>query len=199
MDKREEMRKIKEEVVAMGGTLADERRDNEVFPVLGEGGHDAEIMFIGEAPGKNEAASGRPFCGASGKILTKLVESIDLTRDEVYVTNVVKDRPPANRDPYPDEIALYGPFLERQIDVIRPKVVAALGRFSMDYVMRMMGLEHEIDSISKIHGKAFKIKAPWGDGGLYVVPLYHPAVAIYNRSKLGELEEDMQVLLTCLI
>lgn len=199
MDTREEMRKIKDEIVAMEGTLADERRANEVFPVLGEGSHSAEIMFIGEAPGKNEAATGRPFCGASGKLLTELIESIDLKRDDVYITNVVKDRPPGNRDPYPDEIALYGPFLERQINIIQPKVIGALGRFSMDYVMRLMGLEHELGPISQLHGQAFKTKAPWGEGSLHVVPLYHPAVAIYNRNQRPLLEEDMQILLTCLV
>lgn len=199
MTKRDEMLKIKEEVVALSGALAGERRANGVFPVLGEGSHDAEIMFIGEAPGKNEAATGRPFCGAAGKVLSELVESIGLTRDEVYITNVVKDRPPNNRDPYPDEIALYGPFLERQINIIKPKVVAALGRFSMDYVMRLFSLEHELKSISQIHGRAFKTKSPWGDSSLFVVTLYHPAVAIYDRNQRGILEEDMKVLLTCLI
>lgn len=199
MDKREAMKKIKEEVVGLSGALADERCANEVFPVLGEGSHDADIMFIGEAPGKNEAATGRPFCGASGNLLTELVESIGLKRDEVYITNVVKDRPPGNRDPYPDEISLYGPFLERQIDIIQPKVIGALGRFSMDYVMRLLGLEQEIGPISQLHGQAFKTPAPWGEGSLYVVPLFHPAVAIYNRNQRPVLEEDMRILLTCLI
>ena len=197
MDKREEMKKIRDEVVALGGALAQERRANGTLPVLGEGNHDAEIMFIGEAPGKNEAATGRPFCGAAGKILTELVESIGLTRDEVYVTNIVKDRPPENRDPLPDEINLYGPFLDRQIHIIQPKVIATLGRFSMDYVMRLFGLESDLEPISRGHGKAYKLTAPWGS--LHIVPLYHPAAAIYTRSLRDTLDEDFKVLLTCLI
>lgn len=198
MDKREEMKKIRDEVVELGGTLADLRRANGTFPVLGEGSHDAQIMFVGEAPGKNEAATGRPFCGAAGKILTELVESIGLTRDEVYVTNIVKDRPPENRDPLPDEIKLYGPFLDRQINVIQPRVIATLGRFSMDYVMRTMGLEFEIEPISRAHGKAYKLN-PHRSGTRYIVPLYHPAAAIYTRALRDTLDEDFKILLTCLV
>src|SRR3989344_4714607 len=98
-------------------------------------------MFIGEAPGKNEAATGRPFCGVSGRILDELFVSAGIDRKNVYVTNIVKDRPPANRDPLPEEISTYARFLDRQIDIIQPKVIATLGRFSMDYIMRQFGLE----------------------------------------------------------
>ena len=193
------VRKIKEEIIALKESpLFAERVKNKVFPVIGEGSHDSQIMFVGEAPGKNEAASGRPFCGAAGKILTELVESIGLTRDEVYVTNIVKDRPPENRDPLPDEIMLYAPFLDRQIHIIQPKVIATLGRFSMDYVMRLLGLEFEIEPISKAHGKAYKVDAAWGTS-LYVVPLYHPAAAIYTRSLRETLDEDFKIILTCLL
>ncbi|MBI2485119.1 uracil-DNA glycosylase [Candidatus Uhrbacteria bacterium] len=191
------MRQIRDEVVALSSTLADERRQNGVLPVLGEGNHDAEIMFVGEAPGRNEAATGRPFCGAAGRILDELIESIGLKREEVYITNVVKDRPPQNRDPFPDEIALYGPLLERQIDIIRPKVLATLGRFSMDYLLRRFGLEAELASISRLHGKTFRVSAPWGN--LAIVPLYHPAVAIYNIHQKTILLDDIKVLLGCLL
>ena len=205
MTKLDKMKQIKDEVVELPGELADLRRAQGTFPVLGEGSHDAEMMFVGEAPGKNEAATGRPFCGAAGKILTELVESIGLKREEVYVTNIVKDRPPENRDPLPDEIKLYGPFLERQINVIQPRVIATLGRFSMDYIMRLMGLELEIEPISKAHGKAYKVEAPWSStdgrsgGSLHVVPLYHPAAAIYTRSLRETLDEDFKIILTCLV
>ena len=198
MNKLEEMKRIRDEVTVLNGTLADLRRTNGTFPVLGEGSHDAEILFVGEAPGKNEATTGRPFCGAAGKILTELVGSIGIEREEVYITNIVKDRPPENRDPFPDEIALYGPFLERQIKIIQPRVIATLGRFSMDYVMRMFGLEFEIEPISRAHGKAYKTETPSGTS-LYVVPLYHPAASIYNRTLRETLDEDVKVLLTCLI
>ena len=197
MNKREEMRQMKEGIVAMSGELADERRKNGVLPVVGEGDHDAVIMFVGEAPGKNEAASGRPFCGASGRVLDELMSSVDLRREDVFITNIVKDRPTENRDPDSDEIELYGPYLNRQFEIIQPKVIATLGRFSMDYVMRHFKLDDEIDKISKVHGKHFEVKAPWG-GSLFIAPLYHPAVAIYNRKQKGLLEKDIESLLSCL-
>ena len=97
-------------------------------------------MFVGEAPGKNEAKTGRPFCGAAGKILDNLLAHAGIERKNVYITNIVKDRPQQNRDPLPGEIKIYGPFLDRQIDIIQPKVIATLGRYSMDYIMRKFGL-----------------------------------------------------------
>ncbi len=197
MDKKEAMREIRDEVVALTGFLADERRKNNVYPVLGEGNHDVQIMFIGEAPGRNEAATGRPFCGAAGKILSELVESIGLQREDVYVTNIVKDRPPENRDPTPEEIALYAPFLDRQIDILQPKVIATLGRFSMAYLMRRFGLEAALTTISKMHGNSYRAQTSWGS--IHIVPLYHPAVAIYNRSERDTLFEDFRVLLGCLL
>lgn len=198
MTKHEAMLQIRDEVVALSGVLADERRLNGTFAVLGEGSHDADILFVGEAPGKNEAATGRPFCGAAGRVLDELLATIDVKREEVYITNIVKDRPPENRDPFPDEIALYGPFLKRQIDVIQPRVIATLGRFSMDYVMRLLGLEVQIEPISRAHGKVYHIDAPWGRG-LQIIPLYHPAASIYNRALRTTLEEDMQVIIPCLL
>src|SRR3989344_5167989 len=134
-DRTELMREIKEEVLALKeSSLYADRVKNGVHPVIGEGSHYAKIMFVGEAPGKNEAATGRPFCGASGKILDELLESAGIKRSDVYITNIVKDRPPFNRDPLPDEIAAYGPFLDRQIEIIQPKAIATLGRYSMDYI-----------------------------------------------------------------
>src|SRR3989338_6639643 len=130
--KLDEMKKIRDEVLALtSAPLYAERVKNKVFPVIGEGSHDAKIMFVGEAPGKNEAAGGRPFCGASGKILTEMIESIGKKRENVYITNIVKDRPTDNRDPLPEEIKIYSPFLDRQIEIIQPKVIATLGRYSM--------------------------------------------------------------------
>ena len=106
------LRQIKDEVMALSQSpLYDERIANMVYPVIGEGSHRARVMFIGEAPGKNEAQTGRPFCGASGRVLDVLLAHIGLPREEVYITNIVKDRPPGNRDPKPEEIALYAPFL----------------------------------------------------------------------------------------
>src|SRR5688572_21619434 len=120
-DRTDRLRAIKEEVLALEASpLYAERVKNKVFPVIGDGSHTAKIMFVGEAPGKNEAATGRPFVGAAGKILDQLLESAGIKRSDVYITNIVKDRPPFNRDPLPEEIAIYGPFLDRQIDIIQP-------------------------------------------------------------------------------
>ncbi|KKS12636.1 MAG: Thermostable uracil-DNA glycosylase, partial [Candidatus Yanofskybacteria bacterium GW2011_GWA1_41_6] len=172
--------------------LYKERNKNKVFPVIGEGSHYAKIMFIGEAPGKNEAATGKPFCGASGKILDELLASVGINRKDVYVTNIVKDRPPFNRDPLPEEIKVYGPFLDRQIEIIQPEVIATLGRFPMDYVMRKFGQENQLKSISQMHGKMFETETNYGK--IKIIPLYHPAVAIYNRTTKDVLIKDFQAL-----
>lgn len=168
------------------------RTENKYLPVIGEGNIDASIVFIGEAPGKNEAVTGKPFCGASGKILDHLLNHINTKREDVYITNIVKDRPVDNRDPKPEEIKLYAPFLIKELEIIQPKVIATLGRFSMDFIMKHFELDDKIQVISKIHGKTFEVGAPWGS--VTIVPLYHPAVAVYNRTRLSELEEDFEVL-----
>lgn len=187
------MEKIKEEVLALKNSLADERRTNGVLPVVGEGDLNASLMFIGEAPGKKEAITGKPFCGASGKFLDVMLDSINLPRSSAYITSIVKDRPTDNRDPSDKEIAEHAPFLDRQIEIIQPKVIATLGRISMAYIMKKFGLEGELKTISQIHGKHFKVKAPWG-GDLTIVPLYHPAVALYKGSNRVILLEDFKTL-----
>ncbi|PIQ66371.1 MAG: uracil-DNA glycosylase [Candidatus Zambryskibacteria bacterium CG11_big_fil_rev_8_21_14_0_20_42_18] len=196
MDNRDEaLKKIKDEVISLSTSpLFAYRTENKYLPVIGEGNHFAEIMFVGEAPGKNEALTGKPFCGRAGKILDELLISIGIDRKDVYVTNIVKDRPPENRDPLPEEIEAYGPFLDRQIEIIAPKVIATLGRFSMQYVMSRFALEWELSSISDIHGKVFDAE-PNGTK-IKVIPLYHPAATIYNQHLLGTLKEDFQVLKT---
>lgn len=192
-DRTEKLRKIKDEVVNLKQSpLYRERIQNKVFPVIGEGNHHAEIMFVGEAPGRNEAATGRPFAGAAGRVLGELLNSIGVRREDVYITNIVKDRPTNNRDPLPDEIALYGPFLDRQIEIIQPKIIATLGRHSMKYLMEKFGLAHELQSISKIHGKVYEAEAPYGK--IKIVPLYHPAVLLYNSVSKEELLKDVKVL-----
>lgn len=191
--RHELLKKIKDEVLTLKESpLYKERIKNKVHPVIGEGSHFAKIMFVGEAPGKNEAEQGKPFCGASGRILDELLASIELPRQSVYVTNIVKDRPTDNRDPLPDEIALYGPFLDRQIEIIQPRVIATLGRFSMVYVMKKFGLDSQLEPISKMHGRSFDAKAQFGT--LKIVPLYHPAVALYNGGTKTELMKDFKVL-----
>ena len=193
MDRTELLRKIKDEVINLKESpLYKERIKNKVFPVIGEGSHHAKIMFIGEAPGRNEAKTGRPFCGAAGKILDELLASVSIDRKDVYITNIVKDRPPFNRDPLPEEIEIYGPFLDRQIEIIQPEVIATLGRFSMDYIMRKLGLENQLKPISQMHGKIFDAEVSYGK--IKIPPLYHPAVAIYNRTTKDTLMKDFQVL-----
>lgn len=189
MSKTDLLKQIKEEIIALSSSsLYTYRTENKYFPVIGEGSHEAEIMFVGEAPGENEAKTGRPFCGRAGKLLDELLASINLPRENVYITNIVKDRPPKNRDPLPEEIELYAPFLDRQIEIIRPKVVATLGRFSMEYVMRRYRMESQLDTITRLHGKVIE------DKDFKLVPLYHPAAAIYNQHLKSTLLEDFQVL-----
>jgi DNA polymerase len=192
MNKTDELKKIRDEVWSLKKSpLYKYRTDNKYYPVIGEGSHDAKIMFVGEAPGKNEAETGRPFCGAAGKFLTELVESVGLKREDVYITNIVKDRPEDNRDPLPEEIELYGPFLDRQVEIIKPKIVATLGRHSMGYVMKKFDLDFELEPISRIHGKVFPAKTSYGD--ISIVTLYHPAAALYNGGMRDTLKKDFEI------
>lgn len=192
-DRTEQLRAIRDELVNLTESpLYEYRQRNGYFPVIGQGSHHADIMFIGEAPGKNEAETGRPFCGASGRVLDELLESIDLDRQQVYVTNIVKDRPPNNRDPLKTEIDLYAPFLERQIGIIQPKVIATLGRFSMEFILRRFGAFQANQKISQLHGQVIKVRTAYGRAS--VAPMYHPAAALYNASQRETLEKDFQVL-----
>jgi uracil-DNA glycosylase family 4 len=145
--------------------------------VPGEGPADARVMFIGEAPGWNEDQQGRPFVGAAGKFLEELLGAARLRRDEVFITNVVKSRPPGNRDPLPDEIAACAPYLERQIEVIDPEVIVTLGRFSM---ARWFPGER----ISRIHGQPKQV------GRRLIVPMYHPAAALHQQALKTTIQED---------
>ncbi len=162
------------------------------LPVIGEGNLDSQIIFIGEAPGKKEALTGKPFCGSSGKVLDKALAHILLDRKDIYITNIVKERPPENRDPTPEEIEAYGPYLDTQIDIIQPKVLAPLGRFSTEYIMKKFGLEHEIQTISHIHGKLFEATASFGK--IQIMPLFHPAATIYNQHLREDFLHDFTIL-----
>jgi len=149
--------------------------------VPGDGNPNARIMFIGEAPGWHEDQQGKPFVGAAGKFLNELLALAGLKREDVFITNVVKCRPPGNRDPMPDEIAACAPYLDRQIAAINPDVVVTLGRFSM---ARWFPGER----ISRIHGQPKK-----ADGRM-VVPMYHPAAALHQSALRGAIEEDFAKL-----
>ena len=193
MSKTDEMRQIKDEVLNLKTSpLYKYRTDNKYFPVIGEGSHDAEIMFVGEAPGKTEATTGRPFCGAAGKVLDQLLGHIGLDRKSVYITNIVKDRPPGNRDPLPDEIEVYSKFLDRQVEIIQPKIIATLGRHSMKYIMGKFGLSNQLKSISQCHGLSYGAKTNYGD--IKIATLYHPAVGVYNNHQIPMLKKDFEIL-----
>ena len=198
MAKYDDMKKIEQELLAFSASpLFAYRNENGYLPVPGEGDLDADIMFVGEAPGKKEGETGKPFCGASGKFLTELVESIGLKREDVYITSIVKDRPPENRDPTPEEIALYAPFLDRQVQIIQPKVIATLGRHSMKYVMERYDLDMELGPIGTIHGKTFEtvyFDEAHQAHPVTIVTLYHPAAALYNGGMRDALKADFQVL-----
>ncbi|HDZ36680.1 MAG TPA: uracil-DNA glycosylase [Thermococcus sp.] len=158
--------------------------------VPGSGSYSAEIMFVGEAPGYWEDQKGLPFVGRAGKVLDELLAEIGLTRDEVYITNIVKCRPPENRDPTEEEIKACAPYLDRQIDTIRPKVIVPLGRHSMRYILEKFGFEPE--PISKIHGKTFEAHTLFGK--IIIMPMYHPAAALYRPPIKEELRKDFQKL-----
>lgn len=145
--------------------------------VPGEGPVDSEIMFIGEGPGFHENEQGRPFVGAAGKYLEELLAKINMRREQVFIGNVVKCRPPNNRDPLPDELAACSDYLERQIQVINPKVIVTLGRYSMARFLPNA-------KISDVHGQAYRIK------GRLVVPMFHPAAALHQPSLKVSVERD---------
>jgi DNA polymerase len=193
MTKIELLKQINDEVLNLKKSpLFSYRTENKYFPVIGEGSLDAKIMFVGEAPGRNEAKCGKPFCGTAGKVLDELLEHIKIKRADIYITKIVNDRPQENRDPTEDEIKIYGPFLDRQIEIIQPKVIAALGRYSMGYIMQKFGLGDKVEVISKMHGKSFDAQASYGP--IKIVCLYHPCVAVYNSKRKDELKKDFEVL-----
>jgi len=172
--------------------LYDYRTANQYQPVAGEGSPVAPILFIGEAPGETEARTGRPFVGPAGRMLDSLLDSIGLKRDDVFITSVLKDRPPDNRDPRVKEVRLYAPFLWRQIQVIQPRIVVPLGRHALDFVRKhFTGFATE-GSVSTLHGRAFPVDAPYGRA--FIVPLYHPAVVFYREGLKETLESDFRLL-----
>ncbi len=146
--------------------------------VPGEGPEDAELFFIGEAPGWHEDQQGRPFVGPAGQFLDQLLASIGLKREQVYIANVIKCRPPQNRDPLPKEIEACRKWLDRQVEIIGPKVIVTLGRYSLARYLPN-------ESISKVHGKARRI------GDFIFCPMYHPAAALHQNSLRQTIETDM--------
>ena len=148
--------------------------------VFGEGNEEASLMLIGEAPGYDEDVQGRPFVGKAGQLLTKILQSINLPREEVYITNIVKCRPPQNRNPEPDEIQSCNPFLVKQITVVQPKIICALGAFSAQTLLQTD------TKITALRGRLFDL------GGIKVIPTYHPAFLLRNPERKREVWEDMK-------
>jgi uracil-DNA glycosylase family 4 len=175
--------------------------------VVGDGDLSADIMFVGEAPGRNEDLQGVPFCGAAGKNLDKLLENVGLKREDIYIANILKCRPPENRDPLPEEIEAHTPWLLKQIKEIRPKVVCSLGNYSTKFFLAKGNVDEmkKMPGISLVHGEAREItfrgatgngqQAEGEDITFTLIPLFHPAAIIYNRTKLTPLwEEDMGIV-----
>ena len=189
----EELEKIKAEIlICKNCPLYIERENNNFLAVPGEGNSRAKIVFVGEAPGLTEAQTGRPFCGQAGKVLDELLLSASIKREDVFITNIVKDRPPANRNPEPEEIKACSPYMDRQIEEIKPEIICTLGNFSTSYIMGKYGLGEEIRGISRIHGRVFQIDNL--SGRIKIIPLYHPAVAVYNANMKKVLADDFKVL-----
>jgi DNA polymerase len=174
--KKENLEQIKEAIAACKKCDLCKGRTN-IVP--GDGSFDAETMLVGEAPGKTEDEQGKPFVGAAGKILSSLLESIGLKREDVYITNVVKCRPPMNRDPLPEEVACCSDYLSKEVDIIKPKIIVLLGRHAMDRFLP--GLK-----ISKDHGQ------PKRRNGQVYFPVYHPAATIYHQALRADLEHDFK-------
>ncbi|MCL2632165.1 MAG: uracil-DNA glycosylase [Coriobacteriia bacterium] len=156
--------------------------DTRTTVVFGVGNHDAEVMFIGEAPGKQEDLGAEPFIGAAGKYLNELLQLAGLTREEIYIANVLKCRPPENRDPQPAEIEICSPFLREQVRAIAPQIIVTLGNFATRFILRtdrgITGLRGQI-----------QITGPFS-----VLPIFHPAAAIYDRLKQPLMEQDFRLL-----
>lgn len=186
MTKREELLKLKEEM-ENDATLPLKKGATRL--VFGSGNSETKILFIGEGPGFHEDQQGIPFVGNAGSLLNKLLESVNLTRDKIsvngkeaiFITNVVHHRPPENRDPLPEELSAYGKYLDKIIEIIEPKMIVTLGRFSMGKFLPG-------EKISGIHGKRFDIK--WHSKDIVVVPMYHPAAALRNGTVMQAIKED---------
>jgi DNA polymerase len=187
MDKSAALRKLEQDMMN-DASLPLASRANLVF---GEGSPGCEVMFIGEAPGYNEDVERRPFVGRAGQLLRRMIREIGWREADVYITNIVKRRPPENRDPLPEEIEAYRPYLAQQIDIIAPRVIVPLGRFSMNYFLPEA-------KITRDQGRAFRVPARQGagegGGNLLVVPMFHPAAALRAPAVLQAFQETFRRL-----
>ncbi len=156
--------------------------------VPGDGDNNADIFLIGEAPGRNEDLQGKPFVGRAGKILDEMLKSISLKREDIFIGNIVKCRPPKNRNPSNSEIKACTPYLDKQIELINPKIIVPMGSFAANYILEKYGLKK--DKISNIHGKKFEVRTL--SKKIFIMPVFHPAVATYDRKKISIMIEDFK-------
>jgi DNA polymerase len=156
--------------------------------VIGEGNIDSDIVLVGEAPGKKEDETGRPFVGTAGRLLDELMETANIDRDDVFITNILKCRPPGNRKPYVGEIEACLSHLIDQLNIIKPGVITTMGNVATNVFFIRYDIEKR--NMSEVHGKNYKIETRWGKSTL--IPIYHPAAAVYNRNLKPELEKDMK-------
>lgn len=181
----EEIQKLNEEINQCRKCLLSNTR---LHAVLGEGSFQARVMFIGEAPGASEDRTGRPFCGKAGKVLDELLQIAGLKREDVFIGNILKCRPPDNRNPQDKEINTCTPYLDRQIEFIKPSILCCLGNFSTGYIMKKFGLGMKVQGITKIHGNIFIADTSYGK--IKLMPLFHPAVVTYDMNKKTILAKD---------
>ncbi len=189
-DKSTKLNDIKQQILDDG--ICPELAKGATQLVFGDGSPNAELVFIGEAPGKNEDLQGVPFVGAAGKFLDEMLEMIDLKRQDVYITNIVKYRPPGNRDPQPDEKKAFLPYLQRQLEVIQPKIVVTLGRHSMNCFLPDL-------KISQVHGQPKRVRLSLKKDSaesiqVIILPLFHPAAALYNGDMRQTLIDDFALI-----
>ena len=184
MDKEEAVRLAKETEICRSCTNV----------VVGKGNENADILFVGEAPGRNEDEQGIPFVGASGKNLDKLLEKVGLSLEDVYITNILKCRPPENRDPLSEEIQAHTPWLLKQIEEIKPKVVCSLGNYATKFFLAKGDVDKmgEQLGITQLHGKVSDLKI--NGQKIRLIPLFHPAAIIYKRSLQEDWEKDMEIV-----
>ncbi len=177
--KQQKLDDLKQKII--DDNVTPELADSATQLVFGDGNPDSELVFVGEAPGKKEDETGIPFVGAAGKFLNEMLAMIDLKREDIYITNIVKYRPPDNRDPLPDEKSAFLPYLESQLEVIQPVLVVTLGRHSMNCFLPDL-------QISKVHGQPKRFK------NRVFLPLYHPAAALYNGGMRQTLIDDFALI-----
>jgi uracil-DNA glycosylase family 4 len=187
LSKEERMGAVEAEIAECRRCRLCEGRSN---PVPGEGDLDSPVVFVGEAPGRREDEMGRPFVGSAGRLLDRLLGEAGLQRRDVYITNIVKCRPPGNRRPRADEVKACASHLEGQLEIIAPRILAPMGNSSSSFLMRKYGVERA--SIGKAHGRRFQAEASWGR--VVVFPLFHPAAVLYNRNLEDALRGDFSDL-----